>query len=274
MFTCVLLFYIIYDMKKGFTVIELLIVVSIISFLSSLIFASVQSARYRATDAKTQSTLIGVRNTVEASQVGLPVGVKDYTKAVSNGATAYDNIMMLASSMNLLPNQYQYKFTKSEYAVVFPLVSMPGYWCVDSEGASKKVPGLINGTVFNCDQAGVPGITLLGANPAAYQHVIACDGNNYDVYNEPGYIAMDSAGNDITNLVVVGPAIRDTNPSSLLAGSDVVIGGITGTGHKDYTVTDPLTNLTTLVQRGINFENQVQECASPQGGLDVPVLGP
>jgi prepilin-type N-terminal cleavage/methylation domain-containing protein len=67
---------------KGFTLIELLVVVAIISLLSSIVMASLNSARAKARDAKRQS---------DAHQITLALGLYFSTNGVypsSGGATA------------------------------------------------------------------------------------------------------------------------------------------------------------------------------------------
>lgn len=50
---------------QGFTLIELLVVISIISLLSSVIFASLNSARSKARDSARKQTLVQLRNALE-----------------------------------------------------------------------------------------------------------------------------------------------------------------------------------------------------------------
>jgi len=51
--------------KKGFTLIELLVVVSIISLLSSIVLASLNTARAKARDARRKSDLNEIRTALE-----------------------------------------------------------------------------------------------------------------------------------------------------------------------------------------------------------------
>ncbi len=53
------------DKRSGFTLIELLVVIAIITLLSSIVFASLNSARVKARDAKRVADLIQIRNALE-----------------------------------------------------------------------------------------------------------------------------------------------------------------------------------------------------------------
>ena len=78
--------------NRGFTLIELLVVISIIGLLSSVVLASVNSARAKARDAYRRSSLQQLRNAVElrfASKTAImddyPVSAGFFTNACHGG---------------------------------------------------------------------------------------------------------------------------------------------------------------------------------------------
>lgn len=82
--------------KKGFTLIELLVVISIISLLSSVVIASVSSARESARDAERILAIKQIQNALElyasdhgGSYPGYLAGENTYMRS-SNGATEGD----------------------------------------------------------------------------------------------------------------------------------------------------------------------------------------
>lgn len=130
-------YYFMRSCNKGFTLVELLVVVSIVSLLSSLILVSVTNAKNKAIDNKIKSNLLTVR-----SQSAI------YYEGVGN----YDDFLDFQNNPNTIQEQALNNasgaagaayYTKSEpggwYAQV-PLKGEPGFgWCVDYLGNSKKV---------------------------------------------------------------------------------------------------------------------------------------
>jgi len=114
--------------NRGFTLIELLVVIAIIGILSSVVLASLNTARNKGNDAAVKSNLNNIR--AQAELVYDTLGNYDSVCIdgnVSKGVTAAGSAGGGAGVCN---------DTGTAWAAAAPTKSVAGYWCVDSTGTS------------------------------------------------------------------------------------------------------------------------------------------
>ena len=138
-------------LKAGFTLIELLVVIAIIGILSSVVLASLNTARTKGQDAKMKSELSGLRAAAEIfydtpqSYAGLFTG--NNTCASGNASvSAYISSVAGASAAEACFSG------AAGYGAVATLPS-GAFWCVASDGDSKSVAGtgVVGAADFDCD---------------------------------------------------------------------------------------------------------------------------
>lgn len=137
-------------LNKGFTLIELLVVIAIIGILSSVVLASLNTARGKGADAAIKSNLNNIRAQAElfydtannytgvCATTGTNVvgpGIAAANSA-SGMATAYSSTLATAGSAT----QSVCHESASAWAASVPLkTSSANSWCVDSTGQSKQL---------------------------------------------------------------------------------------------------------------------------------------
>ena len=145
--------------QRGFTLIELLVVIAIIGLLSSVIIASLNSARSKGSDASIKSNLETIRTQAElvydnssqsyASMCTDTTIAAALTSAASNtGSTVVSNVATAGTATTVVCHPAA---NGSAYAVEAPLKATSGhYWCIDSTGASKDTTTVLAANATVC----------------------------------------------------------------------------------------------------------------------------
>lgn len=124
--------------SKGFTLIELLVVIAIIGILSSVVLASLTTARSRGTAAAVQSELANMR--AQAELYYSTTGNNSYGTAAnctsgmfaSSAQNGLGTLVAGVSAKGITPSCYA---SSTAWSVVAPSVNGSDY-CVDSSGFS------------------------------------------------------------------------------------------------------------------------------------------
>lgn len=157
--------------KKGFTLVELLVVISIIALLTSVALAALNQARAKAADTNIKSNLGSIRRQAEIvyssnscySSSVTPVPCLDTAFAPNICPTQIDGIIFSEPTVaNAIAtaktqsagglNACSSTDNQTAYAVVTQLkASASTAWCIDSAGTAKQVnlPPSVNQTVMN-----------------------------------------------------------------------------------------------------------------------------
>jgi prepilin-type N-terminal cleavage/methylation domain-containing protein len=142
------------NFKKGFTLIELLVVIAIIGILSSIVLASLSSARTKGEDAAIQANLANMRAQAELyysnnNDYGPTVGAGTTCGGIF-ASTATGGLKNLVDAAKARSSTVTCAVTgSSSWAVSALLKSSSQHYCVDSTGAAKATTSAITSAACN-----------------------------------------------------------------------------------------------------------------------------
>jgi prepilin-type N-terminal cleavage/methylation domain-containing protein len=139
-------------LRRGFTLIELLVVIAIIGILSSVVLASLNTARNKGNDASVKSNLSTIHTQAELAYdtngnkygtAGIAAGQDCVSgTGVSTSMFATDSTIKAAiAAANSASGGQATCYMDSagqNYVVWAPLKTSGQYWCIDSGGSSKQ----------------------------------------------------------------------------------------------------------------------------------------
>lgn len=165
---------------KGFTLLELLVVIAIIGLLSTVVLASLRTARLKAADARIQEQVLSLRNLMqlEYSETG------NYSTFKTAGAWKAANTVCTPASFGSSP----YAAKAAEICTDIVRTASPGCGSYCLYFSNVQIPGLPPGTGYN--QNNPPNVISIQAYLPGESYEAAAAGST-----RPRYLCASSFGN-------------------------------------------------------------------------------
>ena len=128
--------------RKGFTLLELLVVVGLVAAAAAIVAAALNDARNSGRDTGIKANLANIRQHAESDHLG----TGHYNSVCGNGST--DQNPMIAELIRVAELESpgtavcasEALAETQGWAISLELASS-GYWCVDATGFSGEIPG-------------------------------------------------------------------------------------------------------------------------------------
>lgn len=126
--------------RAGFTLVELMVVITIVGILASIVLIDLSNTRKKGEDAAVQLGLREVRNAAELyySNNETYVGVCDTSDNTLSNSGDFGRIENYLNEHNGPTGIIGCRESDNAYAVISSL-NLGNCWCVDSQGSSREV---------------------------------------------------------------------------------------------------------------------------------------
>jgi len=131
--------------KRGFTLIELLVVIAIIGILSSVVLASLNTARNKGADAAVKSNLNNIRAQAEL----VYDGTNSYATVCAD-SNVYRGVQKAWEATGTASTTSSCNDAAGSWTAYAPLKTS-GFWCVDSSGNSRKTAAALTAGATICN---------------------------------------------------------------------------------------------------------------------------